>query len=234
MTLGIMQPYFFPYLGYFHLMNRADRWIVFDTAQYIRHGWVNRNRILHPTKGWQYVSVPVRKHARETPIADIRTADDRPWRRQVPAQLEHYRRTAPHYEATVALVREVLEEGTDSLARINVAGLAAVARRLGIDVELEIFSAMDVELGPIAGPADWALRISEAVGATRYVNPPGADFFDPAAFSASGIEFRQLSLPPLRYDCPGYQFEENLSVIDVLMWNEPSTIKAHLDAHGLD
>ena len=46
MILGIMQPYFFPYIGYFDLINRTDRWIVFDTAQYIRHGWINRNRIL--------------------------------------------------------------------------------------------------------------------------------------------------------------------------------------------
>ena len=65
MRLGIMQPYFFPYLGYFDLINSTDRWIVFDTVQYIRHGWINRNRILHPNEGWQYIIVPIMKAKRE-------------------------------------------------------------------------------------------------------------------------------------------------------------------------
>ena len=69
--LGIMQPYFFPYLGYFDLINRTDRWIVFDTAQYIRHGWVNRNRILHSDSEWQYILVPLKKHSRKAAIKDI-------------------------------------------------------------------------------------------------------------------------------------------------------------------
>ncbi|MBK7111860.1 MAG: WbqC family protein [Flavobacteriales bacterium] len=62
--VGIMQPYFFPYLGYFGLIANTDRWIVFDPVQYIRKGWVNRNRVLKPGGGWKYVSIPVAKHSR--------------------------------------------------------------------------------------------------------------------------------------------------------------------------
>ena len=79
MKVGIMQPYFFPYLGYFDLINRVDKWIVFDTPQYIRHGWVNRNRILHPHQGWQYIVVPLKKHDRDTSINQIETADPTEW-----------------------------------------------------------------------------------------------------------------------------------------------------------
>jgi hypothetical protein len=57
---------------YFALIERTTRWVVFDTAQYIRRGWVNRNRILHPTRGWQYVTVPLAKMPRETPIREVR------------------------------------------------------------------------------------------------------------------------------------------------------------------
>ena len=71
MILGIMQAYFFPYLGYFDLINCSDKWIVFDTVQYIRHGWVNRNRILHPTEGWQYIIVPIRKSKREAVLSSV-------------------------------------------------------------------------------------------------------------------------------------------------------------------
>ena len=75
MKLGIMQPYFFPYPGYFALIAQVDRWVVFDTPQYMRHGWVNRNRILHPGSGWQYIVAPLVKHRRSTSIRDIRLAD---------------------------------------------------------------------------------------------------------------------------------------------------------------
>jgi len=55
MRLGIMQPYFFPYLGHFSLISSVDKWIVFDVTQYTPKTWMNRNRILHPKTGWQYV-----------------------------------------------------------------------------------------------------------------------------------------------------------------------------------
>lgn len=57
----MMQPYFFPYLGYYALIQKTDTWVVFDDCQYIRHGWVNRNRILHPNNSWQYITVPIAK-----------------------------------------------------------------------------------------------------------------------------------------------------------------------------
>ena len=59
MRLGMMQPYFFPYLGYYSLIAATDHWVVFDTAQYIRRGWVNRNRVLSTgSDGWKYAENP--------------------------------------------------------------------------------------------------------------------------------------------------------------------------------
>ena len=69
MKLGIMQPYFMPYLGYFQLMHAVDQWVVFDTPQYIRRGWVNHNRVLTRGKDeWKYIGIPVAKANRNTPI----------------------------------------------------------------------------------------------------------------------------------------------------------------------
>ena len=86
MKLGIMQPYLFPYLGYFDLINSVDRWVVCDTCQYIRHGWVNRNRILHPTKGWQYIVVPLTKHERNASIDSITVHADAKWKARILGQ----------------------------------------------------------------------------------------------------------------------------------------------------
>jgi hypothetical protein len=232
MRLGIMQPYFFPYLGYFELIRRTDQWIVFDTAQYIRHGWVNRNRILHPTEGWQYIIVPLRKHAVQTPIRDIRVNDDIAWRARILGQLDRYRR-APHFASVRRLVEDCLDNDESSLARLNAQILARTCRYLGIPFRARFLSDLALDLPQIRGPGDWALRISERLGATEYVNPPGGrELFDPSAFARAGIALTFLDLPPLTYSCPGFSFEPGLSIVDVLMWNAPGQVVEFMERHA--
>ena len=95
-----MQPYFFPYLGYFDLLYNADLFIVYDTVQYIKQGWINRNRILHQNRaGWQYVSVPLDKGSFKelyrTPIRDVTVTSAGPWQEHIVGQLAHYEKAAP-------------------------------------------------------------------------------------------------------------------------------------------
>ncbi len=149
MTLGIMQPYFFPYLGYFELIGQCDNWIVFDTAQYIRHGWVNRNRILHPNSGWQYITVPLQKHARETPINQTETQPYEQWESRILGQLQHYKKKAPGYELVSELVRDCLGPQETNLSRLNVITLRKTCEVLGIPFRYQIFSEMN--LAPRSG-----------------------------------------------------------------------------------
>lgn len=231
MRLGIMQPYFAPSLGYFDLINLSDRWIVFDTAQYRRRSWMNRNRILHPTDGWQYITAPVDKRPRGTPIADITLSDDSDWRDRMLRQLDHYRQTAPHFEVARGLLAETLDEPTDRLAELSVAFLRNGCALLGISFDPEWFSRMELEMGPVEGPGDWALRISEALGADEYVNPPGGeDIFDPDAFQAAGVRLRIRRFEEPRYDPVGYDFEPRLSLVDLLMWMPVEEARRHLEA----
>jgi hypothetical protein len=123
----------------------------------------------------------------------------------------------------------------DSISRLNVRALDKVCERLDIDFDYALFSEMDLEMGPVEGPGDWALRISEAVGADEYANLPGGiDLLDEQAFADSDIKLTIRHLPALHYTCAEYGFIPNLSIIDVLMWNEPEEIKAYLDAHKED
>lgn len=230
MIVGIMQPYFFPYLGYFDLINRSDRWIVFDTSQYMREGWVNRNRILHAREGWQYIIVPLKKHARETPINQVEVVEFPDWRRKIMNQFTHYRGCAPYYGTTMALIEDCLSSGESNLSRLNVECLGKVCRYLGIAWMPEIFSEMHLKLGPVEGAADWALRIAEAAKATEYINPPGgAALYDAQRFSQHGIRLHLQEDFDFAYACPGFGYVQKLSVLDVMMWVSPSSIKAHLD-----
>jgi len=232
MKLGLMQPYFFPYLGYFDLIYQSDRFIIFDTAQYIRRGWVNRNRVLHQQQGWQYITVPVKKHSRSMPIQAIEITSDDAWKEKILGQLQHYKRRAPFFHEVIDLVQEGISSKEISLSRLNVTCLALACDYLDIPFDYVYFSEMDVELGPIEGPGDWALRLSEALGADEYVNPPGGvDIYDPDRFREHDIKLTLRNLPPLTYDCDGYEFIPNLSIIDVLMWNEPERVREHLESH---
>jgi WbqC-like protein family len=230
MKLGVMQPYFFPYVGYFDLINRVDRWVVFDTAQYIRHGWINRNRILHPTSGWNYVIAPVIKHQRDTPINQIQTLKREQWAPRILGQMLHYKKRAPYFRRTFQFVEDCLQGDERNLARLNAEILAKTCAFIGIPFNSSIFSEMNLPLSPVLGPGDWALRISEAMGATEYFNPPGgAELFDSARFATSGIKLTLQEPVTFSYACQGYTFEPSLSIIDVLMWVSPTEIKQRLD-----
>ena len=230
MTLGIMQPYFFPYLGYFDLINRTDRWIVFDTPQYMRAGWVNRNRILHCREGWQYIIVPIKKHKRETPINEVEAIDSPDWRRKIINQFTHYRGRAPFYHETISLLEECLGGVEKNLSRMNTLILGKVCRYLGIPWKHEVLSEMNLKIGPVEGPGDWALRISEAVGAREYLNPPGGvKLYDSERFASCGIKLTIQESFEFQYNCPNYVFEPKMSVLDALMWNSPEDIKSYLD-----
>ena len=230
MKLGIMQPYFFPYLGYFDLINRTDQWVVFDTPQYTPRTWMNRNRVLHPEEGWQYVTVAVQKFKRFSSIRSIRVRDAGEACLRITGQLSHYAGKAPFHAQVRDLVRETFARvTTDALADLNVSALAAVCDRLGIAFEPRIFSQMGLSLPEITHPGQWALEISHALGASEYVNPPGGrELFDPEAFSGRGIRLAFTDLPDFAYECPGYEFIPHLSILDVMMWNSPETIREWL------
>ena len=132
MKLGIMQPYFFPYLGYFDLINYSDRWIIFDEVQYIRHGWMNRNRIHHPKEGCLYIIVPIIKHARCTIIKDIAISDDPKWKSKILGQLNHYKKNAPYFKETYSFVEDCLSINEKTLSRFNSLILEKTCSRLGI------------------------------------------------------------------------------------------------------
>ena len=97
MKLGIMQPYFFPYLGYFSLINYVDEFIIFDPVQYIRKGWINRNRVLKKGGGVKYINITVEKHCLGTLIKDIRLSTTQDWRNKILRNLDYYEKKAPYY-----------------------------------------------------------------------------------------------------------------------------------------
>ena len=227
-----MQPYFFPYIGYFDLINRTDRWVIFDVVRPASKGWLNRNRILHPTAGWQYINVPLDHASKVGAIKDVRMRDKAEARRQILAQVDHYRtKRAPFFEQARALIDRGFEETPgDKIAELNTRTLAGVCEYLGIPFQYTLFSTMGLQLPQIEHPGQWAVEIAAALHASEYINPPnGRPFLRPEEFERHGIALTFTEQLDYKYDCKGYAFVENLSILDVIMWNDPTAIKAFLD-----
>jgi len=233
MKLGIMQPYFFPYLGYFDLINRTDRWIVFDVVKYAPKSWMNRNRVLDPSKDWQYINVPVDRHVGEGRICDVTVIEAKAAHARILGQLLHYRKArAPYYTPVTELVNEAFASHRGKLLRdLNLRTLLAVCNYLGIEINYDILSEMHLTLPAIDHAGQWALEIAGALGAREYINPPsGRDIFREADWRARGIDLSFTKPLDYHYPSGSYTFVERLSILDVLMWNAPDAVKAHLDS----
>lgn len=231
MRIGIMQPYFFPYLGHFALIAHSDAWVVFDVTQYTPKTWMNRNRVLHPGGGPNWVSVPLANGSISITSAQARVADVPGTLRSTLGKLSHYRRKAPHHDAVVALVEEAfaLPEGDDRLVSLNVAALRAVCRYLDIPFAPRRCSELALDLPSDLGPGDWALEIATRLGADAYLNPwGGRALFDPARYAERGVQLEFLQMPSLPYASGPWAPVADLSILDVLMWNEPARVRAWL------
>lgn len=231
MKLGIMQPYLFPYIGYFQLMNAVDHWIVFDNIQFIDKGWINRNRILHPEveKEWQYITIPLSKRGQFDKICDINISSDINWHGQMLGKLTSYKK-APYYNQTVDFLQHCFDTDELNLSKLVVRTLKMTADYIGITTPIDVQSEMDMPLGIIEHPGQWALRISEALGATEYINPyGGAEIFKHHEFETAGIDlsFLKPSLNPYPQRRAG--FTPGLSIIDILMFNNISDCKKMLN-----
>jgi WbqC-like protein family len=224
--VGIMQPYFFPYLGHFSLIASVDRWYVFDITQYTPRTWMNRNRILHPREGVQYVTVPLSNSSNSIKISEARILDLSAARQSILGKLTHYKGHAPYYRSVVALIHETFDTATSpSLVELNVRGLQAVCRHLGIRFDFEVCSELNLPLPTSLRAGDWAPNICSLVGATSYVNPIGGqELFDPAEFSRRGVDLYFAKTKEFSYTPSPFKYEPNLSILDVLMWNSPTAV----------
>lgn len=103
-----MQPYFFPYLGYFALIRHSDFFVAFDPAQYIRKGWINRNRVLKLREGWQYITAPIQGGNRKALIKNALVTEGNAGKVQILRQIEHYKKRSPYYTEVRSLLEHLL------------------------------------------------------------------------------------------------------------------------------
>jgi hypothetical protein len=225
MRLGIMQPYFFPYPGHFGLIASVDEWIVFDIAQYTPKTWINRNRVLHPKDGLNWITVPLSNSSISISIQEAQILDPAAARASTLGKLSHYK---PHvrrtrYNTVCGLVEAAFGDLSDrSLVRLNARSLEETCKLLQIRFRPRLCSSLKLDLPDQPGPGGWAPAICSRLGSTSYVNPAGGSaLFDPADFKTIGVELLFARTKVLEYSTGPYIAQPGLSILDALMWMDP-------------
>jgi hypothetical protein len=208
---AIMQPYFFPYIGYFQLMRAVDVFILYDDAKHIEHGWVNRNRILIQDKP-VWVTMPVKREDHMLPInrRSYLLADGvEPIKRKLRAAYPK-RNMVSEFQ----VINELLDFADTNVARFNANLLQKLARWLGLDCEFMLSSHI-AGIGHLKGQAR-VIELCRRTGVTRYINPiGGAALYEEASFNAAGVDlqFLQTEVEPIQLVAE----RTHLSIIHTLM-----------------
>lgn len=227
MKLGIMQPYFLPYIGYFQLIDAVDKFVIYDNIKYTKKGWINRNRILVNGKD-EFVTLPL-KHAHDhLDINQRRLADSYPLekRKILNKVRENYRR-AVCYPGVYKLLEEILDFEDINLFQFVSHSLELVCKYLGIDTEFVVSSTLPID--HMLKAEDKVLAICKYLNTDSYINPIGGlELYSRARFRENNLDLRFLRTNPIVYPQQANEFVSNLSILDVMMFNHKESITSFL------
>ncbi len=235
-TLAAHQAYFFPYIGYFSVINRADIMVYMDSFQYERRSWMNRNRIIGEDGNVKYITVPVKKSDRETSANEVEIAYDLDWESRIINQLGYYKKHAPFYNDIIDMLEELFSARYDYISELAIKSVELVLNRLDISKKTFKTSEMECLKKVEAKSYEWGIHISKCFDdVSTYINAPGGKkFYDVQKYNDAGLDifFLQNRLTP--YDQKNDDFIPGLSIIDVMMFNSPEeTRKMLVDCYVL-
>jgi hypothetical protein len=220
--LAVMQPYFFPYIGYFQLIAAVDMFIVYDNIKYTKKGWINRNRMLQNGRDVMF-SLPLKNASDSLDVCERELAKEFNRDKLMNQFIGAYRR-APCFGQTLPLLEHVVRYEEDNLFRFLHHSLIRTCEHLGITTEIKISSGIDIDHD--LKSQEKVLALCEAVGASTYVNAiGGTDLYSKETFQKKGIELKFVKPKPFAYPQFDQPFVAWLSIIDVMMFNPLDTIR---------
>ena len=223
MKLAIMQPYFFPYIGYFQLIAAVDLFIVYDNVKYTKKGWFNRNRMLRNGRDVIF-SLPLKRDSDHLDVRERTLAADFD-RDKLLNQLEGAYRRAPYFAQTFPLVEQIVRHDETNLFRFLHHSIVSTCGHFGITTRMKVSS--DIVADHDLRSQDRVLALCEAVGASIYINPiGGAELYANETFKEKSIELKFIRPKPFEYAQFDHAFVPHLSIVDVMMFNSKETISA--------
>lgn len=214
MVIGILQPGYLPWLGFFEQLYRSDVFVIYDDVQYDKNGWRNRNRV-KTANGIQWLTVPVLLKYNDHPqICEVRIDNNTKWRKKhLETIRQSYART-PFFKQYFELFESTFTRDWEYLIDLDIHLIKMLAQALGIPEKLMIRSStLDIE----GDRVDRLIKLCNHFGAdTFYEGASGINYIDPTEFQQNGImvQFQEYHHP--EYAQLYGDFVPYLSVLDLL------------------
>lgn len=224
MKLGIMQPYFLPYIGYWQLMKAVDKYVVYDDVSYIKGGWINRNNFLISGQK-KLVTFQLKDAGSYKLINEIEIKDDfSSFMKMI--QINYAK--APNFSDIKKLTEEIVAYDKTNLAKFLYNSIKAVASYLGFKTEFYLSS--EIKKDNSLRGKDKVIHICKIMQADEYYNAIGGqELYDKDEFEKNGIKLSFLKTSIREYKQLKNDFVPGLSILDVLMFNDKKTVNEMLD-----
>jgi hypothetical protein len=232
MKVGIMQPYFFPYIGYFQLIKSVDEFIIYDNIQYTKKGWINRNRILSNGQD-KLITLPIKKDSDYLNVMNRKLSES--WGKDRIKMLNGINTSyhkAPFFKETYNLIQECLLDNEENLFTFILNSLTRINAYIGVTTPMILSSTLDIDHS--LKSQDKVLAICEAKNATTYINAIGGiELYNKDEFEKHNIHLNFIKSGPINYKQFNNEFVPWLSIVDVMMFNSKETIQEYLNSYTL-
>jgi hypothetical protein len=222
MKIAVMQPYLFPYAGYFQLIAVVDKFIFYDDVNFIKNGWINRNR-LFLASDVRYFTVPLRGASPFKKINEIAILPGNVWQKRIIDTVRQSYSKAPFFKEVDSLVSDILFLSENKIGNLAKASVIAVCNYLGINTQFVMTSAA-YENSEMSGTAR-IIDICHREKSQFYFNLSGGrTLYSEDLFKSENIKLNFIENEPMRYQQFTNEFHSGLSIIDVLMFNDRKTV----------
>lgn len=231
MKVGIMQPYFVPYIGYWQLMNSVDQYVIYDDVTYINRGWINRNKILVDGKP-QYINIPLSNASQNKRINEIEIILNEKLIKKKLKTIEYSYKKAPYYQTAFPMIKEIIEYSNRKLISYIENSFRIICSYLDIKTEIILSSTLDKDCN-LRGQ-EKIIDICRSLHASEYYNAIGGqNLYNYTSFRDKNIKLKFLKMGDIRYAQFKNDFQPNLSIIDVMMFNSKEKIQSFLNMYDL-
>lgn len=227
MKVGIMQPYFFPYLGYWQLINAVDKYVIYDDVNFIKNGWINRNNILLNGKK-HLVTLPLEGASPFLLINQIKTTSRTKDKEKVLKTIVQSYKKAPYFEDVISIIENTVLNDSEFIGNALIYSIKSVIAYLDINTEIIISSELDKDIS--LSSEDKVIHICKLLNASNYLNAVGGqELYNKSNFEKQNLQLSFLKMNQKSYKQFDNDFVPNLSMIDVLMFNSPASITEMLN-----
>jgi len=228
MKLAIMQPYLFPYIGYYQLINAVDVFVLYDDVTWIKQGWINRNRIIVNQKEFMF-TLQVKGASSNKLIKDVKLGANK---NKVLKTITQAYKKAPFFDNYYKSIETIFNYKSEYLIDFLYNSFYEVLKLLGINTNLLLSS--NIDKNNELKSQEKVIDVCKILKAQNYINSIGGyDLYSKQIFKENGVELKFLRTDEIIYPQLSSSFIPNLSIIDVIMNNSIEQIQKYLNQYSL-